>query len=199
MRRLIPTAAAMAILALTPAIYADVVVLEPNPADLYDLAHQKYYTWGMDFGSNAGLLRFSRAVLKFDDIRNWKKEPNVLYVHLLDWVPKGVRVHTDSQGGGDNFAGQGVELVTYHNLGTRPRDLKYVFDAFELSKLNEFIQNDGRVGLGFDPDCHFWNDGVSLKLYYQVIPEPACITLLIMGAGMLLLKRLRNRGAALGR
>lgn len=84
MKRLIPTAAAMAILALTPVIYADTVVLEPNPADLYDLAHQKYYTWGMDFGNDASLLRFNRAVLKFDNIRNWKKEHNVLYVHLLD-------------------------------------------------------------------------------------------------------------------
>lgn len=49
---------------------------------------------------------------------------------------------------------------------------------------------DGIFGLGFDPDCHFWNNGITLKLYTtsndtpgNTVPEPA--TLMLFGAGLL--------------
>ena len=87
--------------------------------------------------------------------------------------------------------GQGIELVTYYNLPTTPQDLEYIFDAAEVAKLNQYLANDGVIGLGFDPDCHFWNEGVSLELEY--IPEPATMSLLGAGGALLALRRRRRR------
>lgn len=47
--------------------------------------------------------------------------------------------------------------------------------------------SDGVFGLGFDPDCHFYNNGITLTLTatknVNVVPEPA--TLMLFGAGLL--------------
>jgi len=55
--------------------------------------------------------------------------------------------------------------------------------------LNSFAA-DGLFGLAFDPDCHYWNDGVQLTINAEV-PEPA--TLLLFGLGTLGLAAYRRR------
>ena len=100
-------------------------------------------------------------------------------------------VYPDSWGG-DYFAGQGVELVAYHNLTTTPGDIDYVFTSAEVDVFNQYLSNGGDVALGFDPDCHYYNDGVSLKLSYNVVPEPASVALILIGAGVVLMRRFRR-------
>ncbi len=56
-----------------------------------------------------------------------------------------------------------------------------------LDKMLFYVQ-DNILGLGFDPDCHFNNNGVSLILWTKtsttdVVPEPT--SLLLFGAGLL--------------
>ena len=46
---------------------------------------------------------------------------------------------------------------------------------------------DGRIGLGLDPDCHFYNDGITLRL---VTPEPTSLALLGLG-GLAMMHRRR--------
>jgi hypothetical protein len=61
-----------------------------------------------------------------------------------------------------------------------------------LDELNTFILNGNNVAFGFDPDCHFTNDGIELEIKTiptssNQIPEPA--SLLFLAGGMLLGRR----------
>ena len=169
---------------------ADTVLLfSPTPADLYDLDHHKAYRWGFDV-ELPGQEEVVSATLTIRNIRNWDSNPNVLYIRLLDWCELGVRQSTDNQGGGDFFATYGyphIHLVTYVNLPTTPQNLVYEFAAGQIVALNSYLA-DGRIGLGLDPDCHFYNDGVELRL---VTPEPAVWILLLGTLPMLLRRRSR--------
>ncbi|MCP4591923.1 MAG: PEP-CTERM sorting domain-containing protein [bacterium] len=167
----------------------DTFTFSPDPEDMSDLDHHWVYEWGIDVTLPAN-EHVVYAELTFEDIRNWDSNPNDLYVHLLDWAQLGFRQYYDNQRGGDNFAGRvpaPTHLVTYEDLPTTPQDLTYVFTADELVALNGYLA-DERIGIGMDPDCHYWNNGVELKL---ITPEPGSLALLGMG-GIALLRRVRR-------
>jgi len=167
------------------------ITLTPDPADVYDLDHYEYYTWGVSTDEYTSLAAVTGAVLRFDNIRNWQTETNSLYVSLLDSAPEGVTVYPDNQGGGDAFAGQGTHLVTYQ-LPNYEQDLTYTFTASEVQKLNEYMTNGDDFALGFDPDCHYYNDGVSMTLFTTEVPEPVTAGLLILGGVPLIVRRIRR-------
>ena len=133
------------------------------------------------------------ATLRFKSLRNYNNASNRLYVQLLDTAPEGVRWYWDNQGGGNNFAGQGTPLVTYQNLTTTPLTREHDFDTAQLAALNSYMQNGGDFALGIDPDCHFYNCGVELDLECGVIPEPASVGVLAIGAVVALLRRRRKQ------
>jgi hypothetical protein len=170
---------------------ADVLHYVPSPADLYDLDHYSYYTWGMTAQWQAPTTVVA-AKLTFTRIYDWTTENNVLYIHLLDSAPLGVRTYSDNQGGGDNFAGQGVLLKTYLNLPVTPQNLSYEFTPNQLATLNSYAA-DGVFALGLDPDCHFYNSGVELQVTTQAVqtPEPGTLALLLCGAGLAVSRRRR--------
>jgi len=164
---------------------------EPTPADLDDLDHSSYYTWGIDWNIPAGEIIVS-ASLSFDDIRNWNKKSNDLWVHLLDSATAGVTSDRDNQGGGDNFSGQGILLHHWQNLPASAQDITYDFDPFEIATLNTYV-TDGNFGLGFDPDCHYYNNGITLNIETASVPIPTTILLLSSGLlGFGLLSRRKN-------
>lgn len=195
MKRIVLTTLAVALMAACSTARADVYSLTPSDADLGDLDHYKYYTWGMDTPWETATEEALSATLTFTQIRNWQNEHNVLYVHLLDWAPEGVRTNTDYEGGGDYFDGQGTVLAIYRDLPTTPQDLVWEFTDDQMAALNDYAA-DGRFALGFDPDCHFYNDGVQLDIVTELseIPEPATLGLVSLGAVGVLLRRRRQCG-----
>ena len=171
----------------------------PPDRDLGDLDHYYNYTWGIDTPWNVlpdaddeYELAVS-ATLSFSQIRNWRWESNVLYIHLLDDAPLGITRDYDGQRGGDNFEGQGIVLEIYRDIPAWPaQDMSYTFTDEQVAVLNDYAE-DGRFALAFDPDCHFWNCGVELAVSTgsQVIPEPA--TMVLLGAGGLAILHRRRR------
>ncbi|MEW6251682.1 MAG: hypothetical protein AB1716_13640 [Planctomycetota bacterium] len=182
MQRNVLLAVTVAFVALPAGAAADTLVrYSPQPSDLNDLDHYYAYKWGIDLALQPG-ESVAAAQLSFENIRNWDNAANILYTHVLDWTQSGVGRVYDNQGGGDYFetaySGAHAHLVTYENLPSTPQDLVYTFTPGELSVLNGYLA-DGRIGLGFDPDCHFYNDGVELAL--TIVPEPAALLPLAVG------------------
>ncbi len=163
-------------------------VFIPAPADLWDLDHAKYYSWGIGWVVPEGFT-IQGAVLAIDRIDN-SEEPESndhLYIHLLDDPAVGTRVWTDYQHGGDNWAGAGPLVANYQDPGRGTQNLSY--DLAVLGLLDEFdaYVADGTVGFGFDPDCRYTNCGVSLTVVIgptpvdQPVPEPLTLTALVPG------------------
>ena len=157
---------------------------QPSPKDLWDLDHYKYYTWGISWSVPAGQTIVG-ASLFIDNINNWRVEPNILYVNLLDNPPVGVTVGTDNQGGGNAFSGQGIPLTTYTDYNSYPgsaEDWIYTFTTAQVETLKSYVTN-GVFGLGIDPDCHYYNDGITLTI--ETVPEPVTALLALPALGLL--------------
>lgn len=160
---------------------AAVHVFNPTPADIYDLDHYRYYTWGIDWNPQGEQV--SEVILSFNNIRNWREEDNSLFIHLLDDAPSNLTVGADYDPTiSDYFAGEGdlIDAWTDPNGGLPGVNLSYKFS--ELGLIDNFAgyAADGNVGIAFDPDCHYYNDGVSLTVITDA-PEPTTLALFALG------------------
>lgn len=176
---------------------ASAVTFQPSDADIGDLDHRYYYTWGINWTIPAGEY-ITTATLTIKNINNWQIEPNILYIHLLDNPPLGLTSAWDNEGGGDNFAGQGILLTTYTDNWGIPgpaENFVYSFTAPQIATLTTYLANS-RFGFGFDPDCHYFNDGVSLVIKTAPVPEPSSTLIGAMACGLGFVVPRRRQAAA---
>ena len=180
----------------------------PERSDLWDLDHYKYYVCKIDdFVALGPGHSITSATLTIDNINNWNDNTNHLYIHLLSGndfelgnnlvsapfpasSTETIFVGYDGQGQSDNAANyNGIHLDTYIDTdggsGGAKEDYEYHFTEQDLAALSSYA-SDGVFGLGFDPDCHYWNDGVKLEI--TTVPEPATMVLLVLG-GLVLRRR----------
>lgn len=176
---------------------AGVYTLQPTPKDLYDLDHGHFYTWKIDdsidpsdsdyFSLPSGET-ITGASLFFDNIENWDGGTNSLYISLLDGsgLADGTNEYNDAYAGhrDDNDIQNGYVLLHEYNLPASPQDKTYTFDSSEILTLNTYVLADGDFGIGFDGDCHYWNDGITLTIETAPVPVPAAVLLGILGLGV---------------
>ena len=166
-------------------VQAGIWTFTPDPADLYDLDHHWAYTWGMEW---AQYEEVTEVTLTFKNIRDYVVEPDdILYMRLFDDAPLGVNTYWDNKEFGDYFEGQGTLIDTWSDPNGYPNppvDLSISFSSLGLIDEFNAAAADGLWGLAFDPDCHYWNDGVELTVE-TAIPEPATMSLFLLGLGLI--------------
>lgn len=186
------------IMVLASVSTAGVYIYNPDPIDMYGLDHHEAYQWGMNFDSQDEVVY--DAILTIDNIRNWQLEENALFIHLLDEIPLGVTVDWDAEDGlVDAFAGQGILVDAWEDTqgdGWDSPGQNLSFSLRDLGLLDVFLAyaSTGTFGFGFDPDCHFFNDGITFTVITDV-PEPATALLFalgLMGVGVKAYRRKRS-------
>jgi len=166
------------------------------------------------------------ATLTFRNISNWDTTANMLFVHLLDTAKNnGVASFQDAPASqvpvtdiNDDFAGtryannplvaSGTANTSLFNQSfaytngrnyTQVPNFTYTFTANQLSTLSAYFLNGNDFAFGFDPDCHYWNNGITFGMTTTnnttPTPEPATMTLLGTGLAGLLYRRRRRQQA----
>jgi len=188
--------AAIFCLAPLPSAVASTYSFSPAPADMYDLDHYKYYEWGIDWEVPSGEV-ITGATLSFNDIYNYDNTDHILYAALLDNPAVGVSqgsdtIYPDTQFSNE-FGSEPVQLFTWENslyLNDGPQDVSFTFSSDMLTALGIYAA-DGVFGVGLDPDCHFFNNGVSLTVQTAPVPIPGAVVLL--GTGLVSFFGLRRK------
>lgn len=161
------------------------------------------------------------ATLTITQINNWDNNANWLNMWLLDRAasssyeatynsssstPDGyVKAYDDVDGSMDIFAGTGwqssiarTKIATYTDTNGGPNgnvvNLSYTFSPTLLAKLNTYITNGNNFALGFDPDCHYWNEGIKFQITTGpppvYVPEAGMtLSMLALGCGVLVAGR----------
>ncbi len=195
---LIPLGSSSQTILAATAPVTSTVTYKPNPVDLNDLDHHMVYTWRID-NITVTPANITGATLTIKNIANWDNNPNVLHLHLLDTAKNaGVASFTDDPTGSSpvtdftddfknaRFHGNAGWLVA---LGTKdtflqdvtftmnPTTFTYELTGDSLAALQAYIANGKDIAFGFDPDCHFFNDGISFTIT-SVTPVPEMSTIL---------------------
>lgn len=213
MRKLLRILAAAIVFAIPTAVSADTITINapataPNAgnggSNQFDLDHHSAYTWRIG-GVNLTGQTITGATLTFHNISNWDTNPNMLFIHLLDTAKNsGVASFLDATGTPvpssqiqDNFAGSlmssnplvaagtGNTFLTQRSFTTTATTYVYTFTQAQLNILSAYFLNGSDIAFGFDPDCHFWNNGISFSFTTcPTTPTPEPATLALLGSGL---------------
>jgi len=180
-------------------VSAAVTTFTPPYSDMGDLDHYSYYVWNINLGS-INPQDITGASIVLNDIYDWNggNENDVLYINLLDWQNSlksrevyvtnptliiGCDSVTGNQFGNTNrIAALGVPEDISIGYANR-KDVTVDFTEDLLNVLKGFAV-DGKIALGFDPDCHFYNNGITFNVTTATVPAPGAVVLGSIGIAL---------------
>jgi hypothetical protein len=134
------------------------------------------------------------AALTFSNIRNWTQEDNLLSIYLVDYSGQAASTTAflDNQSASTGY----LSGLTYTLVGTWSDILgpygenaagtteTFTLNASLLATLNNYAA-DGSFGFIIDPDCHYYNDGVTFSVTTRPssVPEGGS-TLVLLALGL---------------
>jgi len=198
-------AVSLAVILLDGQVQATSYQYAPSPVNLGSLSHDYYYAWGIQWTgpslSGPQAETIDSVSFTIQKINNWTYEPDdVLHVWLLDSLPNninwaqknwsGISIGLDNNKTSDDaFANSGgTFLMNYVDENEKQsQDVKI---SIPVDILTQYISNDGYFGIALDPDCHYYNTGMSLDFILSpnrltIIPEPATVAGIFCGLSAL--------------
>jgi hypothetical protein len=171
--------------------------------DMYDLDHNFAYAWKINLdGQLAEDAVITGAKLHFENITDWQNETDSLFLSVLDiksssFLPFGVNddhlfafndgqaAFVDYFSAADNYHYSAVtDISTWSDINGYPtrENVDIDFAVSAVNALNAYKADDNWIGIGLDPDCHYWNDGIWLELTTsENVPEPTSLSLMFIG------------------
>jgi hypothetical protein len=158
--------------------------------------------------------RIVSVVLTVTNIYNWDAADtdNQLFIHLLDNPLNNVTTIIDdpadngvnqgtvsdyfsgniSSNHGIYYSGTNTYLTQYHDADGPTTKVNLTYDLTGFASTFASYIGDGHTGgsgyadfgLGFDPDCHYYNDGISLSITTSNSVPDNAVTLLLLGFGL---------------
>jgi hypothetical protein len=192
----------------------------PGGPQQFDLDHHNAYTWRLSNLNVPAGQTITGASLTFVNITNWDTNANKLFVHMLNTATSftsATSIHSATVNGVTTYFGDATgspvpadqisdfftagandiklgEFVDTNGVATT-QNVVFTFNQAQLTALLNFLNTGGDVAFGFDPDCHYWNNGIKFEYTTSptATPEPATMTLLGTGLASLYYRRRRQQ------